>query len=68
MLALSHEDKQAGRYTTAVIQQGWPELLDLPFNQPMGWLAAKARMRALPGKARFHLGGLRRRLFSPGSS
>jgi len=63
MLALTHEDKRTGRYTMEVIRQGWPELLALPFNQPMGWLAVKMRARTLQGRVRFHLGGLRRRLF-----
>jgi len=67
MLALSHADKRAGLYTTAVIRQGWPELLSLPFNQPMGGLAVKVRARRLADMARFQLGRLRRRLLSLGS-
>lgn len=62
MMALPVEVKRASAFAPEAIQQVWPELLQWPFNKPIGWPAMKQRLLWLPRKARFHLGALRRQL------
>jgi hypothetical protein len=37
MLALPHEYRRENRLAEELIRARWPELLDLPFNEPIGW-------------------------------
>lgn len=62
MLGLPPAVKRKSQVADEIIRQAWPELLSVPFNQYVGWPAAKQKLLWLPRKARFHLGALRRRL------
>jgi hypothetical protein len=37
MLTLPYEYRRANRFAEDLIRARWPELLDLPFNEPIGW-------------------------------
>jgi hypothetical protein len=62
MLRLPESYRASGMLQRDMVAYGWPELLAVPFNEPTGWL----RLRREAGRARFHLGALRRRLFTVG--
>ena len=44
------------------MRQAWPDLLGLPFNEPVGWLAVAEAARTAAGRARFVLGGVKGRV------
>lgn len=52
MLAAAPDVKRSGTFPVEVIRQAWPELLDLPFNTPVGLEAAIAPLRSFLRRTR----------------
>ncbi len=55
-------DKLNGTIIEAVIRQGWPELLEVPFNEPVGWHRFRRNVTRMVENPRPVLGAIRRRL------
>lgn len=61
-IGLGEDHKRSGAIIESVIQRSWPELLEIPFNQPTGLHRTTLRLRS--GSRRV-LGTLCRRLIPP---
>ncbi len=62
LLGVSAEERIDGAIHKAVIQRAWPELLELPFNEPVGWHRVRRDVTWMVKNPRFTLGALRRKL------
>lgn len=62
MMGLGADAKLSGALADEAIRQAWPGLGTLPFNEPLGLLAVREKMRAALGRTRFVLGGVKRQL------
>ncbi|HQR52322.1 MAG TPA: hypothetical protein PLZ79_03565 [Burkholderiales bacterium] len=55
---LPPEYRASGRFVTDFLDRLWPELLDVPFNQPVGWLQQTERARRFAARIRAALTGV----------
>ncbi|MFO1205558.1 MAG: hypothetical protein U1E63_07515 [Burkholderiales bacterium] len=55
---LPPEYRASGRFVTDLLDRLWPDLLDFPFNQPVGWLRQTERARRFVARIRAALTGV----------